>query len=285
MPAPSYQGERGGADCPRPGTPGDERGSVLIMVLWILALVTMLAGEYMAHNRGKANLAVNALTRFEREGDRASVLALLSSMDFDPGGKIPQEEGWLTLSPSGDPVYVRVDEGDTAVNLNTASDEVVREKIRGLLGEDAELEADNVADAVLDWRDENDLVRTNGAEADHYEGEGLGYTPSNGPFKALTELLMVKGVTRTLFWGDPSSNLPDDSDGGEEKAKDEKAEEEKALAAVFTVGGEKSKRIRIISGARAGHYDYLLVFVEKAGNAWRVVNRHGAVLEGKMPGE
>jgi type II secretory pathway component PulK len=64
-----------------------------------------------------------------------------------------------------------------------------------------------VADSILDWVDPDTAPRQFGAEADHYEGLGLPYSPRNGVPQCLEELLLVRGVTRELlFGGDPRSS-------------------------------------------------------------------------------
>lgn len=61
---------------------------------------------------------------------------------------------------------------------------------------------EDVAIAILDWLDEDDEPRDpNGAELDYYEGLGTKYTPANGPFTSVEELLLVRGVTPQLLFG------------------------------------------------------------------------------------
>lgn len=56
-----------------------------------------------------------------------------------------------------------------------------------------------IADAILDWIDEDDEPRDYGAEASAYMA--LGYEPRNGPISSLDELLLVHGVTSELLYG------------------------------------------------------------------------------------
>ncbi len=60
---------------------------------------------------------------------------------------------------------------------------------------------DEIADAILDWLDEDDDTRTFGAEADYYQSLATPYAPANGPMANLDELLMVRGVTPQLLYG------------------------------------------------------------------------------------
>ena len=58
-----------------------------------------------------------------------------------------------------------------------------------------------LVDSILDWRDEDDLHRANGAENDYYLSLSPSYTAKNGPFETVEELLWVRGMTPDLFYG------------------------------------------------------------------------------------
>ena len=59
-----------------------------------------------------------------------------------------------------------------------------------------------LADSILDWRDDDDLHRLNGAEKDYYRSLSPSYPAKNGPFDAVEELLWVRGVTPEIFYGE-----------------------------------------------------------------------------------
>lgn len=65
----------------------------------------------------------------------------------------------------------------------------------GVEPEDAEL----MAAAVLDWRDEDEMERVNGAEVDTYLAAGFQVGPANRPFLMIEELLQVMGMSYELF--------------------------------------------------------------------------------------
>jgi DNA uptake protein ComE-like DNA-binding protein len=60
---------------------------------------------------------------------------------------------------------------------------------------------EDVADAILDWLDEDDETREVGAEYDYYSSLDPPYAPKNGPFETVEELLLVRGVTPDLLFG------------------------------------------------------------------------------------
>ena len=53
--------------------------------------------------------------------------------------------------------------------------------------------------SILDWRDANNDTRTGGAEAIHYAVLEFPYLIRNGPFRTITELLLVHGIDRSFF--------------------------------------------------------------------------------------
>ncbi|MDA8743592.1 type II secretion system protein GspK [Rubripirellula amarantea] len=58
-----------------------------------------------------------------------------------------------------------------------------------------------VAEAILDWVDEDEDTRDSGAESDYYETLTTPYSAANGPLRSVDELLLVRGVTPTLLFG------------------------------------------------------------------------------------
>jgi type II secretory pathway component PulK len=58
-----------------------------------------------------------------------------------------------------------------------------------------------VADAILDWIDEDDEAREYGAESAYYSTLEPPYAPKNGPLDTVEELLRVRGVTPEMLFG------------------------------------------------------------------------------------
>lgn len=60
---------------------------------------------------------------------------------------------------------------------------------------------EDVADAILDWMDEDDEPREYGAESSYYQTLKPPYYAKNGPLDTVEELLLVRGVTPPLLFG------------------------------------------------------------------------------------
>ncbi|HEX6985708.1 MAG TPA: hypothetical protein VF170_10035, partial [Planctomycetaceae bacterium] len=76
---------------------------------------------------------------------------------------------------------------------------------------------DDIADAILDYIDEDDEVRPLGAESEYYEGLTPPYFAKNGPLESVEELLLVRGVTPQLLYGEDANRNglldPSEDDG------------------------------------------------------------------------
>jgi DNA uptake protein ComE-like DNA-binding protein len=60
---------------------------------------------------------------------------------------------------------------------------------------------ESIADAILDWIDEDDDPRPLGAEREYYSSLDPAYAPSNGPLETVEQLLLVRDVTPELLFG------------------------------------------------------------------------------------
>ena len=77
---------------------------------------------------------------------------------------------------------------------------------------------EDVANSILDWLDPtSDTPRTDGAKDDYYSSLSPPYHCKNGPIDSLEELLLVKGVTPQLLFGNDRNRNgvldPDEDDG------------------------------------------------------------------------
>jgi hypothetical protein len=97
-----------------------------------------------------------------------------------------------------------------------------------------QLLTEEIADAIVDWVDADDDPRTNGAESSYYGALTNGYKAKNGPLNSLDELLLVKGVTPQLLFGNDRNRngLPDDDPTGS-------AQFDRGLAEFLTLYGRE----------------------------------------------
>ncbi|MBN1488392.1 MAG: general secretion pathway protein GspK [Phycisphaerae bacterium] len=79
---------------------------------------------------------------------------------------------------------------------------------------------DELADAVLDWRDADDDTRTYGAELPYYQSRVPAYRPKNGAIETVEELLLIKGFNGRILYGEDfnrNGHLDWNEDDGEDE--------------------------------------------------------------------
>jgi general secretion pathway protein K len=183
------------------GNPGRfERGIALILVLWVITLLAVIAGSFVYGARNTALTTGNqvAIAKARALADAGVYRGLYELTKPTSDGARWNADG-RTHDFSLDEGEIRlVMRDETArIDLNTASDDL----LKGLLlsnGLDEE-QANQVLDAILDWRDADELVRPQGAERDQYEAMGKPYIPANMEFRTVAELQSVIGVTPDLY--------------------------------------------------------------------------------------
>lgn len=133
---------------------------------------------------------------------RFSVVA--ADLDQDPGSPIPSMRFGLTPEAG-------------KLNINSADEEEVRRLFEAVL---IDLDLQNweeLLEAFLDWRDPDDEMRPAGAESDYYTALVPGYYAKNGNLDTIDELLLVKGFSSAVLWGEDTNRNgildPNEDDG------------------------------------------------------------------------
>jgi type II secretory pathway component PulK len=95
-------------------------------------------------------------------------------------------------------VYGAVDE-ERKININkTSSPQILGRLFQSASGISYE-DANRIALAILDWRDEDDHPYDDGAESAYYKTLKPQYVPKNEDLGTLEELLLVKGITQEIY--------------------------------------------------------------------------------------
>lgn len=218
-------------------------GLVIIAVLWICALIMWFALQIGAETRLQGDEEVHVLRR-----SQAMYLAIGGANEAiaHMGQPIPLEaeatgnEDW---QPNGQPHTLKYRYGKTVVTIEKETSKVNVNKadhfqLKAVL-ERAGLEegaADNLADVIADFIDEDDLARLNGAEKDQYQQMGLPYPPFNGPLFRLDQMLLIPGIDPNLFF-EYGHQAGDSEDGGKDTAQDPLLPGKDSLFQLFTVYG------------------------------------------------
>lgn len=201
-------------------SPSIQRGTVLIITLWTITLLTVLVTVLA----GQSRLSARATQFHHEELDTwASVVAAVNQAELELMKDVtvqpvltPAEQAENPVRPiyrkyRGTPLQLALPQGedivvrvwDHAGKINLA--QLGRGKFRGLiekrLGPDADVaQIDELMAAWSDWLDLNQQPGPNGAEAEYYEEQGQGYQPRNGRLETVEEILQIRGFAE-LFAG------------------------------------------------------------------------------------
>ncbi len=85
---------------------------------------------------------------------------------------------------------------------NEIRDILVRLLLSPMFVTEEESEAFQIVDALVDWIDEDERESDNGAESSYYQALENPYGCRNGPVLYIEELLLVKGITPLLLFGE-----------------------------------------------------------------------------------
>lgn len=123
--------------------------------------------------------------------------------------------------PTDDEKYVRfgITDESAKLNLNTADEwQLLSLVTNATLGE-TEVDPQDIVDAILDWRDadKNERGEQTGTEGEYYRQLNHPYRVANKDFETVEELLLVKGVTAAILYGEDFDRngllTPNEDDG------------------------------------------------------------------------
>ena len=198
-------------------------GSVLVAVLWCLALLSVVVigvlhtsrmnllvvknygdrvqAHYLAVagiEKAKAVLYEDARQRsrtgLNHSGQLSDSAQQFRDVRFGRGefrvfhrGR-PDEGGGILFGASDE---------ESRLNVNNAS----AEELGKLNAQTPSAMTPDVVAGIIDWRDEDNTVTPGGAESEFYLAMQPPYLPRNGPLQSIRELLGVRGVTPELLFG------------------------------------------------------------------------------------
>ncbi len=170
-----------------------QRGMVLVVVLWIISLLAVMAGSFAYSMRIETRIATGAVERAQARALAEAGVAYAFVWQLDP-----DSQEW---PPDGNPrdwrfgsgrLQIRVEDAAGRVSLNSNNARLIQHMLVAVgMPED---EAESVAAAIQDWRDQDDEARPGGAERMAYQAAGRP-GPKNGRFESVEELQQVLGVS------------------------------------------------------------------------------------------
>jgi type II secretory pathway component PulK len=189
------------------------RGLALIVVLWLMAVLTLLMYAFLAEMQVEYALAGNFGDEKKAEQLAWSAVELGCATvlnDLQPWQELegawshddlgffefPLGDGAITLfhptfEEDGRMRWGLEDEA-SKINLNAAPKDVLL-RLPGVTEE--------IADSVIDWRDQDSNPGPNGAEDAYYQTLDPPYRCKNQPFETVEELLFIRGMTPEILYG------------------------------------------------------------------------------------
>jgi DNA uptake protein ComE-like DNA-binding protein len=181
-----------------------EKGLVLLAVLWLVVVLMVIVAVLGRKARLDSKVCLSRMEGVRcKWAGRAGIEKAIGILNEDNR----ESDGLIDLWSDNDTdlndimlegCYFSVIVFDEAskLNINTAT----KEQLMWLPNM-----VEDIADAIIDWRDSDDTPSGTGVEGGYYENLSFRYMVRNGPFKTIRELLLVKGVTEELFYGEDTN--------------------------------------------------------------------------------
>ncbi|HSD94994.1 MAG TPA: type II secretion system minor pseudopilin GspK [Syntrophales bacterium] len=200
----------------------NKKGVALILVLLMVSVIVVLTLQLNVSSRSQVHEAANL-------GDGIRVLYIAKSGLFAGMGLLSEDRGdadtlneaWARTEAlseqsksyfDGGYLELVIEDETGKLNINkivagNGFNGALKGALTRLLSQPQfqmqDREIEDLLNAIKDWIDADSEVTATGAENAYYQGLGKTYTVRNGPMESVDELLMVRGVTKELFYGTP----------------------------------------------------------------------------------
>lgn len=197
-----------------------QRGSILIVTLWVLTMIALFAFAASSQARQRLRFVQQFEIRSQLRAAadsgirRAQQAVFLSKrqQSHSLGDAWAYDEGAFrdvslrntrftvkSVSPQDGTVsYGAVDEA-RKIDLNKTKSQKILAGIFEYGAGVPKSQASEIADSIMDWRDEDDASNAGGAETKYYRTLSPPYEAKNQKLDTLEELLLIKGITPEIF--------------------------------------------------------------------------------------
>jgi len=171
----------------------------LVIVMWILAVLLVMAGAYTGTMRTETLLTTQYVhqARARAAAEAGVWAAVYEVLRPEPDRTWRADNAVHDLSLGDGHTEVRIEDEAGRIDLNIARAELLHSLIQSVGVDNAD--SIRLLQAILDWRDRDPLTREAGAEDKEYRAAGLDYGAKDGPFNTLRELHLVLGMTDEIY--------------------------------------------------------------------------------------
>jgi general secretion pathway protein K len=194
-----------------------DKGIALPLVLWVLTVMGALVFSFAFVARTETLSTINFRESTEKKllaeaGIERGVMEIyyrnfFSGQTQGPAAgdlRIWRTDGTVYREALGKGFYavsIMDESGKISINGLTDVNGIVLKNLLLQLGSTPE-NADMIVDSILDWKDADELRRLNGAEREYYMSLPSPYKAKNADFDTIEELLLVRGMTPDILFGD-----------------------------------------------------------------------------------
>ncbi len=174
-------------------------GVALVLVLWIVVLLSVIGVSHSRNVRIDMQIARHHLDNAKARAlaDAGLNRAIMELFNTDDATRWPYNGDLSYMEFDDGVVQIMIRNTSGLVDINIASADLL-EKLLSLVDMENSKRAELV-DAILDWRDIDDLTRLNGAEDAEYKIERLGYGTPDQRFFSIGELRYVLGMETGIY--------------------------------------------------------------------------------------
>jgi general secretion pathway protein K len=174
-------------------------GVALITVLWGTALLIVIVMGLAALVRAQMLTVRQALHSAQaRALAEAGVQRALAEITLVPAAQRWRPDGTVHSLQFGEGrVQIALQDVGGLIDLTAAREEIINGMLQGVGVDDAAQAS--LRDAILDWRDTDNLRRLYGAEDAAYEAAGLDYGAKDRAFDVVEELRQVLGMPADVY--------------------------------------------------------------------------------------
>ncbi|MCG7984907.1 MAG: type II secretion system protein GspK [Candidatus Thiodiazotropha lotti] len=168
-------------------------GVALILVLWLVALLTIIAASFSTQSKVESRLAGNAKDALQAKllAESGFSRAVMELMVVSPQQRWNFNGQLYRLQMAQGDLEISIRNASGLLDLNKASADQLN-RLFVLISDNPD-ERNALVDRVNDWRDADDLRRLNGAEDKDYRAAGYDYATAGKDLTSLEELAYVMG--------------------------------------------------------------------------------------------
>ncbi len=175
------------------------RGIAFVLVMWVVAMLSVLLGSFamVARTEGMQSRHLFDTTTARYAAEAGINLAVYGLSQSNPEQKWVADGRPYSFVFDGVQIEVSLTDDSGKIDINVADVTSLTNLFMGTGIE--QVKAEELADAIQDWRDPDDLTSLHGAERGDYRAAGLPYSPRNAPFETLSEIQQVFGMDYEVY--------------------------------------------------------------------------------------